>query len=63
MPARPKQFGEMKQVSFRIPAELDKRLEAAQWALKMRKADVVRTALEELFDKHGVQVEESNPEG
>ncbi len=58
MAPRPKQYGEMKQVSFRIPEELDKRLEAAQWILKMRKTDVVRTALEELFDKHNVQIED-----
>ena len=57
MTPRPKEFGAMKQISFRIPEELSKRLEAAQWVLKMRKADVVRSALEELFNKHNIQAE------
>ncbi len=41
-------------VSFRMRQSLVDRLEAAKWAMKMPKVQVVEKALEELYEKYDV---------
>ena len=54
--ARPKEFGDTKPVSFRIPVALADRLEDLKWRSRMNKADIVRNALAEYLDKLEEQI-------
>ncbi|NUN23960.1 MAG: hypothetical protein HUU09_10915 [Candidatus Jettenia caeni] len=44
-------------IGFRVSESTAKKLETAKWTLRMSKAQIITTALEEFFDKHGIKEE------
>ncbi len=46
-------------IGFRVSAPTARKLETAKWTLRMSKAQIITTALEEFFDKHGIKEETS----
>ena len=42
-------------VSFRLPKVYADRLEKAKWELRMSKVDVVKKALDKLFEEHNIK--------
>ena len=53
--ARPKSSVKRSPVTFRLRADLIKRLEEAKWGVRMTKQEVVEKALEDLFAKHDIK--------
>ena len=52
----PKDEGEQaKRVTFRLTESYLTRLEEAKWQLRLSKTDVIKLALDELFDKHKIK--------
>lgn len=46
-------------IGFRVSESTAKKLETAKWTLRMSKAQIITTALEEFFDKHDIKEETS----
>jgi len=46
---------ERRAATFKLKPSTIERIDAARWALKLSKQDVVEKALEELFKKHGIK--------
>ena len=44
-------------IGFRVSESIAKKLETAKWTLRMSKAQIISTALEEFFDRHDVKEE------
>lgn len=44
-------------IAFRVSATTAKKLESAKWTLRMSKAQIIATALEEFFGKHNIREE------
>ena len=42
-------------VSFRLPVSYAEKLEKAKWDLRMNKVDVIKLALDDLFEKHKIK--------
>ena len=52
-------MGELKKlIALRVPEELDKALEEAQWTLRMRKTELIREAIKEYLKCHCPEVYE-----
>jgi len=47
-----------KLIALRVPEEMDKALEEAQWSLRMRKTEVIREAIKEYLRRHCPEVYE-----
>ncbi|NUO10225.1 MAG: hypothetical protein HUU08_16445 [Candidatus Brocadia sp.] len=44
-------------IGFRVSESTARKLETAKWTLRMSKAQIITTALEEFFDNHGIKEE------
>jgi predicted DNA-binding protein len=52
-------MGKLKKlIALRVPEELDKALEEAQWTLRMRKTELIREAIKEYLKRHCPEVYE-----
>ncbi|MCK6469394.1 MAG: hypothetical protein L6Q53_14535 [Candidatus Brocadia sinica] len=57
MTANKNSKGHLSPIAFRVSESTARKLETAKWTLRMSKAQIITTALEEFFDKHDIKEE------